>query len=188
MPTLYYNYRVNVRDSPVVFTKQTSETTSVAHDCGDSRLSCVDCCKQICPKCMVVCTVGNRCAGCGNFKVAIGNRPTEAQRLMTMRGAALILGSAYAWMQLFTGLGGLSFCFWIVFWAAGRVVGQHFRRDDDSLLSVLLFFVAGMFTISILVPILQRGTFTDLAFAVLPCLLDTGLMALGFWMGKCGFG
>lgn len=32
--------------------------------CGDSRLCCVDCQQKVCPKCMIVCPVGNRCRFC----------------------------------------------------------------------------------------------------------------------------
>lgn len=34
------------------------------HNCGESKLKCIDCEGQICPKCMIQCPVGNRCPKC----------------------------------------------------------------------------------------------------------------------------
>lgn len=36
------------------------------HSCFDSRLTCVDCQTQVCPSCMEVCPVGNRCRKCAD--------------------------------------------------------------------------------------------------------------------------
>lgn len=169
-----------------MFTKGNPTENSVAHDCGESRLTCVDCAERICPKCMVVCTVGNRCAGCSgskNQKPAISASETLKRQMIS----AVMLGLAFGWSAWSFGLGGAGLCFAIVFWAAGRVVGQKFRRNDNSLLKVLSFFVGGMYLSSIAAALLSEGL-ESVPMALLFPSLYTVLMALGFWMGKCGFG
>jgi uncharacterized membrane protein YczE len=91
-------------------------------------------------------------------------------------------------MELFGGLGALSFCFYIVFWAAGRVVGQHYRRDDKSLVAVSAFFLLGMYATSIVLTLAHSASPAEFAFSLIPCLINTVLMAVGFLMGKTGFG
>jgi hypothetical protein len=84
-------------------------------------------------------------------------------------------------------LSGLSFCFYIVYWAAGRAAGQRFKRGDRSLLRVIGIFAGAMIVSSIGAAMVTEGVGAILS-ALIVCSINIGLIALGFWMGKCGFG
>jgi len=115
-------------------------------------------------------------------------KPKATSNTTSMLGTAIILGAAFGWMEWFHGLGGLTICFYIVFWAAGRVVGQHYRKNDFSLVKIMSAFLASLFASTIGVAIVERGLNHDVLLALIPCAIDTSLVLLGFFMGKGGFG
>lgn len=81
-------------------------------------------------------------------------------------------------------LGIFSFCFALVFWAAGRETGSAVRRRDFELAySCTLPFVIGL-TLGTAVLALLSGT----PMVFIPWALDMAMLAFGFFLGKCGFG
>lgn len=102
------------------------------HNCGESKLKCIDCDCQICPKCMVQCPVGNRCPKCTkrftSHVLQIG--PWVILRAIT--GGA-VAGVLFNLLQGFFPLGGFYILFFvyligvlagnIVFKLSGRKIG-----------------------------------------------------------------
>lgn len=94
------------------------------HVCVDSRLSCVDCNAQVCPKCMVQCPVGNRCPKCaGKFTSHV----LEVSPMVVARtlAVAALIGGLFS----LTG-GGFSFGFygWIITYVMGIFAGNIIHK------------------------------------------------------------
>jgi len=105
----------------------------VEHNCGDSKLKCIDCEGQICPKCMVQCPVGNRCPKCTK---RFTSHVLQIDFWTIMRGlvGGMIVGFLFGLLQILCPLGGFYILFFVyflgvlagnlVFKIAGRKIGR----------------------------------------------------------------
>jgi hypothetical protein len=95
------------------------------HSCGDSKLGCVECSNQICPKCMVICPVGNRCHPCADKTASHTVKVTPA--IMVRTGlVALVVGGLFGYGSGYLPMGG--FYGWIICYAIGVFVGNFVHR------------------------------------------------------------
>src|SRR5262249_43538126 len=95
------------------------------HSCGDSKLSCVGCSSQVCPKCLVQCPVGNRCKACANKTESHTVKVTAAVLLKTGVSAATVgalFGTLCSHMPMY------GYFSWIILYAGGLLVGNLLHR------------------------------------------------------------
>jgi hypothetical protein len=159
-------------------------TNRTNHNCGDSRLKCVDCGNQVCPNCFVPCPVGNRCQTCSK------DTKPESSALKKKLGAnsfrngvlSLLFGGLSGAMIASISFSPMTACFAIVFLLAGRQTGADVRSGDNTLaFSCLLPFCVGM--------ALGTAALYLVAFNVYLCMgaaIIFGAVALGFLLGRSG--
>lgn len=95
------------------------------HECGDSRLACIDCQAQVCPKCFVECPVGNRCKQCAN-KFESHVLTVTVGALVKMFITAAAIGAAFGVLQGFVPGGG--FWMWFIVYALGVGAGNIIHK------------------------------------------------------------
>lgn len=95
------------------------------HECGDSRLACIDCQAQVCPKCFVECPVGNRCRQCSN-KFESHVLTVTAGALIKMFITAAVIGAAFGVLQGLVPGGG--FWMWFIVYALGVGAGNIIHK------------------------------------------------------------
>jgi hypothetical protein len=95
------------------------------HNCGDSKLGCVECSAQICPKCMIVCPVGNRCKPCAN---KTESHVLKVTPLILAKTAAstVVIGYLFGWVIGAVPIFG--FFSWIALYVGGMVLGNVVQR------------------------------------------------------------
>jgi hypothetical protein len=96
----------------------------------------------------------------------------------------LFFGACFGWYIGYITFGILGFLMGFALWAAGREMGSQMRRGHKELgLQVMLPFLVGM----------TLGT-SGFAFAIssllafVPWAMNIGLVAFGYFLGRCGFG
>lgn len=99
------------------------------HNCGESKLKCIDCDSQICPKCMVQCPVGNRCPKCTKRFTSHVLQIDAWVILRALTGGA-IAGVLFNLLQGFFPLGGFYILFFVYLIGvlAGNIVFKLSRR------------------------------------------------------------
>src|SRR4051812_4329147 len=95
------------------------------HTCGDSKLGCVECSAQVCPKCMVICPVGNRCRPCADKTSSHALKVTPAVLVRTGL-AALAIGAVFGFSSGHLPLFG--FYSWILLYVIGVAVGNFLHK------------------------------------------------------------
>ena len=120
------------------------------HSCGDSRLSCVECETQVCPKCMVQCPVGNRCKKCAAKTESHVLRVTPAVATRTFVASAFA-GYGFAYVSPF--LGGW-FYSWIIVYFLGALIGNVLHKVASYKMgtAIVSIVVGGLIVGSVLNP------------------------------------
>lgn len=94
------------------------------HECGDTRLKCIDCDGPVCPKCFVQCPVGQRCKACSSkFSSHVLNVGFGQLALMFL--VALALGGAFGFLGAYLS-GGL--WMWIITYFLGVAAGNLIHK------------------------------------------------------------
>lgn len=91
------------------------------HDCGDSLLKCVDCERQICPKCLVQCPVGNRCKECTK-RFTSHLLKIDTGTLIRAFLSGMLVGFLFLLLQTFFPFGG--FILWLLSYFVGTLAGN----------------------------------------------------------------
>jgi hypothetical protein len=101
--------------------------TCANHPKVETRVSCSNCGKPICPDCMVPAPVGIKCRDCARQprSARVTLRPDRAVRAVAV---ALGAGSAMGVVLAFAGGAGLGFFTLILAYAVGRVAGRATLR------------------------------------------------------------
>jgi len=96
------------------------------HDCGDSRLTCIDCSGTICSKCMVQCPVGFRCSACGKVK----NPFTSVSPLLVARTLLICvaIGFGFGYLMPIIDLPWIGF---FICYFAGLFIGRFLTKLID---------------------------------------------------------
>ena len=108
------------------------------HNCGDSKLSCVDCEARICPSCMVQCAVGNRCKGCTERFTSHVTKVPIAVGLRTFAVSAVI-GALLGFGLEFSLFGG--FFAWIALYFVGMFAGRGVHKIAQHKLGKRVIFI-----------------------------------------------
>lgn len=174
----------------VLFNKSASQCQQ--HDCGDTRLRCIDCNSPVCPQCWVACPVGNRCPQCAGVRPTASQKQAAAAAQAPWRfvAAALFLGVMFGWQRDVVDFSFFIFVFYVVFFAAGRAAGQQLRRhrkEYRELYTIASFLLgdAAAIAYSCLAAHLALASWTP---QFIPFFIDTACVAIGLFLGCCGFG
>src|SRR5262249_21430669 len=141
------------------------------HSCGDSKLSCVGCSSQVCPKCLVQCPVGNRCKACANKTESHTVKVTAAVLLKTGVSAATVgalFGTLCSHMPMY------GYFSWIILYAGGLLVGNLLHKVSGFKLgSRIGSVVAGALIVgAILVPTFRQAPESERVLAMMEIMQE----------------
>ncbi len=146
------------------------------HNCGDSMLKCIDCDTQICPKCLVECPVGNRCANCTK---RFTSHLLQISPWIIVRAllGGIIAGFLFLLSQIFCPLSG--FFMLLIYYFLGALAGN------------LIFKIAGRkigkkMAIAVGIGVLT-GNFFHISLSLILFLLGTTSPFLGWSFSWPGF-
>jgi hypothetical protein len=109
----------------------------VEHNCGESKLKCIDCEGQVCPKCMVQCPVGNRCAKCTK---RFTSHVLKVDLWSILRGlfGGIIAGLLFGLLEIFCPVGGFFILILVYFLGvlAGNIIFKLAGRKIGSKMAI----------------------------------------------------